>query len=105
MSLRNVAHPDPDPHRAGADRLAVAIRETSIVSSDRRFLFHHAAEYVERGWSVLPLNGKRPATPWMEPVEKPAVWPADLRTCEWTVRDSKLASAPSFRPWPMRFDP
>ena len=27
----------------------------------RRYLFHHAMEYRERGWSVIPLNGESPA--------------------------------------------
>ncbi len=63
MSLRNIAHQEPDRRQGGTDQLADAIRATSITCPDERFSFHHAAEYLERGWSVLPLNGKRPAIP------------------------------------------
>jgi len=34
---------------------------------DRRYLFHYAAEYRDRGWSVIPLRGKKPAlASWKE---------------------------------------
>ena len=67
MSSRNHVHQEPGPCQDGSDQLAIAIREASIACPDERFSFHHAAEYVERGWSVIPLRGKRPAIPsWTE---------------------------------------
>lgn len=31
-----------------------------------RHLFHHADEYIQRGWPVIPLLGKTPAVCWKE---------------------------------------
>lgn len=34
---------------------------------DERYLYHCASEYRDRGWSVIPLHGKKPAIPtWNE---------------------------------------
>lgn len=37
--------------------------ERRLPAIDGGFAFHFAAEYFDRGWSVLPLSGKRPAVP------------------------------------------
>ena len=38
--------------------------------------FHLAAEYFDRGWSVIPLRGKRPAVPsWLEYQKRRAGFP------------------------------
>jgi len=29
-------------------------------------MFHHAEEYIQRGWSVIPLDGKKAAIKWKE---------------------------------------
>lgn len=39
----------------------------NLPGAPNRYLFHFAAEYVDRGWCVIPLHGKRPALPsWKE---------------------------------------
>lgn len=35
--------------------------DSRLPTVERGFAFHFAAEYFDRGWSVLPLVGKRPA--------------------------------------------
>lgn len=34
--------------------------------ADVAYAYHFASEYVERGWSVIPVVGKRPAIAWKE---------------------------------------
>jgi hypothetical protein len=35
-------------------------------------MFSVAQSYIERGWSVIPLCGKKPAVPWKQSQERPA---------------------------------
>lgn len=37
--------------------------DSRLPSIERGFAFHFAAEYFDRGWSVLPLRGKHPVIP------------------------------------------
>lgn len=41
--------------------------EVTLTTPARNFSYHFAAEYFDRGWSVIPLTGKRPAlSSWRE---------------------------------------
>lgn len=47
--------------------VALEPTESRLPSIERGFSFHFAAEYFDRGWSVIPLSGKRPAvSSWLE---------------------------------------
>lgn len=37
--------------------------DSRLASVEGGFAFHCAAEYFDRGWSILPLRGKHPAVP------------------------------------------
>lgn len=44
-----------------------ANNDNKLPSLERGFVFHYASEYFDRGWSILPLSGKRPAiASWRE---------------------------------------
>ena len=47
---------------------------------ERGFAFHFAAEYFDRGWSVLPLNAKRPAVSSWRKYQKQRAGLDQLRT-------------------------
>lgn len=48
---------------------------------DERFTYHYATEYRERGWSVIPLVGKRPALASWKEYQSRRATEAELR--EW----------------------
>ncbi len=41
-----------------------SLRDASFAPAVQGFAFHYAAEYLDRGYSVIPLIGKRPAIAW-----------------------------------------
>lgn len=62
------ASPLSQSPKAQFDRYLTEVSDReSIATSDHRFVFHLAMEYWERGWSLIPLQGKTPAlSSWKE---------------------------------------